>query len=278
MDVLFTKKTLDREGCTLHYWVSASAGDPWVLLLHGAGTDCRTFDSQYPALVGKYNLLTMDIRGAGLSRPMGKKLTIGLMVDDTLAVLDREGIGTVTIIGHSLGGNLAQEIVFRHPERANALAFIDCTCNTMKLTTLERLALWCSPAIFAVYPEKTLIRQSAAYSALTAEARQYLMQALGTVGKKDFVRIMGMGSSECLHYDENFRIGKPTLMLCGEHDGTGNIRKCMPLWAKREPQCEFHWIKDAGHCAHMDCPDVVNGLLVDFLSRQIETEGQRLCK
>jgi len=278
MDVLFTKKTLAREGCTLHYSVSASAGGPWVLLLHGAGTDYRTFDSQYPALAGKYNLLTMDIRGAGLSRPMGAKLTIGLMVDDTLAVLDREGIGTVTIIGHSLGGNLAQEIVYRYPERANALVFIDCTCNTMKLTALERIALWCSPAIFAVYPEKTLIRQSAVYSALTAEARQYLLQAMGTVGKKDFVRIMGVGSSECLHYDENFRIGKPTLMLCGEHDGTGNIRKCMPLWAKREPQCEFHWIKDAGHCAHMDCPDVVNGLLVDFLSRQIETEGQGLCK
>ena len=269
MDVLFTEKTLTREGCTLHYWVSRREGRPWVLLLHGAGTDYHMFDGQYPALADHYNLLTMDIRGAGLSRPMGEPLTIGRMVDDTLAVLDQEAIKAVTIIGHSLGGNLAQEIVYRHPERANALVFIDCTCNTMKLTALEKFAVWCSPAIFAVYPEKTLIRQSAAYSALTAGAQQYLLQALGTVGKKDFMRIMYVGTSECLHYDETFRLGKPTLMLCGDQDGTGNIRKCMPLWANREPQCEFHWIKDAGHCAHMDRPEVVNGLLVDFLARKL---------
>jgi 3-oxoadipate enol-lactonase len=77
----------------------------------------QRFLCQYPALAESYNLITMDTRGAGLSRPMGERLTAGLMVGDALAVLAREGIGAISIIGHSLGGNLAQEIAYRHPER-----------------------------------------------------------------------------------------------------------------------------------------------------------------
>lgn len=268
MDDPLTEKTLAREGCSLHYWVSETPGKPWLMLLHGAGADHNMFNDQYPILAGKYSLIAMDTRGAGQSRPMGSNLTIALMVEDALAVLDCEGVKKAALIGQSLGGNIAQEIVYRHPERVESVVFIDCTCNTMKLTPMERFAVWCSPVLFAVYPSKSLISQSAAASAIKPEVRQYLKKVLGTVGKKGFISIMGVGTKGCLHYDENHRIGKPMLLVCGESDGTGNIRKCAPKWAAREPKCEFHMIQHAGHCSNMDNPDAVNGLLADFLHRQ----------
>jgi pimeloyl-ACP methyl ester carboxylesterase len=271
MAELMIEKTLTREGCTLHYWVSQGPADsPWLLLLHGAATDHGMFTSQYAALAGQYNLIAPDIRGAGLSRPMGATLSAALMVDDTLAMLDCEGISTVSVIGHSLGGNLAQEIVYRHPARVSCLVFIDCTCNTMKLTSIEKFAVWCSPAIFAVYPPRALINQSAAVSAIRPEVQEYLKKTMGTVGKKDFITIMNTGTTSFLHEDDSYRINKPMLLVCGEADGTGNIRKCAPIWAKREPQCEFHMLKNAGHCAHMDRPEEFNRLLVEYLARQVK--------
>jgi pimeloyl-ACP methyl ester carboxylesterase len=268
MDTLFTEKTLEREGCALHYWVSEAPGRPWLMLLHGAATDHHMFDSQFPALAGSYGLIAMDERGAGLSRPMGERFTIGMLVDDAIAILDREGVGTVTLVGQSLGGNIAQEIVYRNPERVAAAVFIGCTCNTMKLNPLEKFAVRCSPAIFALYPEQTLIGQSARFSARKPEAQAYLKKTLGAVGKRDFSRIMCTAAG-CLRHDEAYRTGKPMLLICGEADGTGNIHTCAPKWAAREPRCEFHMIPNAGHCANMDDPESVNALMLDFLRRHL---------
>jgi pimeloyl-ACP methyl ester carboxylesterase len=268
MSVSFEEKTMERKGCVLHYWVSKKDGAPWIVLLHGAGADHRSFDAQYPILAGKYNLIAMDSRGAGQSRPFGDELTAGAMVDDTLTVLDSEGIRRAAFIGHSLGGNITQEIAYRSPERVACAVFIDCTCNTMRLTSLERFAVKSAPAIFALYPEKTLVRLSAEASAVKPEVRRYLEEVLGSVGKQGFTRIMVAGAVGFLHSDEEYRFAKPMLLICGEHDGTGNIRKCAPKWAAREPQCEFHWLKGAGHCSNMDEPEAFNALLADFLQRK----------
>jgi pimeloyl-ACP methyl ester carboxylesterase len=70
-----------------------------------------------------------------------------------------------------------------------------------------------------------------------------------------------------LHEDEDYYIDKPLLLICGEHDNTGNIKKIAKSWASREPKCEFHWIADAGHCANQDNPEAVNKLLLPFLAR-----------
>lgn len=275
MDIPLIEKTLTREGCALHYWVLENPGRPWLMLLHGAATDHHMFDMQYPALAGNYSLLAMDERGAGLSRPLGDTLTAGMLADDAVAILDREGIEAATLIGQSLGGNIAQEIVYRYSPRVAACVFIDCTCNTMALTRFERLMLRLSPAIFALYPEKTLVGQSARVSALKPEVQAYLRTTMGAVGKRDFSRIMCTAALGCLHHDEAFRIARPMLLLCGEADGTGNIRKCAPIWAAREPMCEYHVIREAGHCANMDQVDKVNGLILNFLARYAGKDAEQ---
>ena len=61
----------------------------------------------------------------------------------------------------------------------------------------------------------------------------------------------------------------PTLLLVGHEDKTGNIRKSMAAWAKREPGDEYHVITGAGHCANLDRPDQVNALVGTFLARHV---------
>jgi len=56
-------------------------------------------------------------------------------------------------------------------------------------------------------------------------------------------------------------------LVCGVHDKTGNIKKNAPLWAEREPACEFHWIDHAGHCANQDHPEEFNRLMLAFLDQ-----------
>ncbi|MEK8145542.1 alpha/beta hydrolase [Streptomyces sp. M10(2022)] len=62
-----------------------------------------------------------------------------------------------------------------------------------------------------------------------------------------------------------YRVDKPELLICGEHDSTGNIRSAMERWSERDPNSEFHIIPGAGHVANLDRPDEVNRLTIAFL-------------
>jgi pimeloyl-ACP methyl ester carboxylesterase len=261
-----TAKVMERDGCAIRYWICPEAPGPWVALLHGAGADHRMFDSQVPVLLGAYKLLLWDARGHGLSRPMGP-FSMKRVLDDLLAIMDREGIASTALAGVSMGGNLAQEAAFHHPERVSGLVLADCTCNTGRLTAAEKLGLWMTPAILWLYPWGPSVRLGAKSSSVKPEVWRYGEEVFRLIGKRDYVTIMSELRA-CLHAEEGYEIAHPVLLVCGEHDGLGNIRKIAPGWARRMPHCEFHVIPDAGHTSNMDNPAEFNRLLADFLARR----------
>jgi len=267
--MILQEKTLQKDGCEIHYWITPDADGPWLVFLHGAGADHRMFVEQLPAVRDGYRLLLWDARGHGRSRPMGGRFSIPLLVDDMLAILEREGIERATFIGQSMGGNVAQEIVFHHPDKVDALVLIDCPCITRPLTLAEKIVLWATPFFLRLYPWNLLTRSIATSGALKPRVQQYLLNAVRTVGKRDFVRISS-ATAACLHADPDYRIPVPFLLVCGEQDNKGNIKKIAPAWAKREPLCSFRWIPHAGHCANQDHPEMFNALLVSFLEKTLK--------
>lgn len=147
------------------------------------------------------------------------------------------------------------------------MAFLDCTWNFQKLSTLEALSLSIAGPIFKIYPYKLLINQSLVVTATSKEAQEFLRPAMESLSKTEYVQIM-MATSDCLHYEPEYKISKPLLLMVGDKDSTGNIRKIMPIWAKHEPDCRFVVIPNAKHAANLDNPDFFHKVLMDFLSSQ----------
>ncbi len=259
------EQILERAGCAIHYWLTGDPAAPLMILTHGAGADHRMFDPQIAVLATSYRVLTWDVRGHGRSRPLGGAFAFQDAVEDLLALLDAVGRQQAILVGQSMGGNIGQEVAFRQPERVRALVVIDSTCNTGRLTTVEKLSLASAPAIFRFYPWETLKRQSAAISADKPEVRTYIYEAMSQLSKDEFVAIM-MATTTCLHEEPAYRIAQPFLLTHGAHDGTGNIRRIAPGWAAREPHCRYVVIPDAGHAANMDNPAFFNRVLLEFLA------------
>lgn len=76
-----------------------------------------------------------------------------------------------------------------------------------------------------------------------------------------------------LHYWTGGKAGAPLVVFtyCAkidhhEWDATGNIRKVMPMWASREPDCRFVVIPEAKHAANLDSPELFHKTLLDFLT------------
>ncbi|RAL21984.1 alpha/beta fold hydrolase [Thermoflavimicrobium daqui] len=262
------EKTFQKDGCSIHYWLTPNQDAPWLIFLHGAGANHRMFKDQLKSLDEQFAVLLWDARGHGKSRPMGPNFSIKLLMDDILSIMDKEMINKATFIGQSMGGNVAQEIAFYYPEKVENLILIGCTWNMQKLTFTEKLTIGLTPLIMSVYPWDLMVKQSIRASSVKYEVQEYLRNAFLSIGSHDFTKIF-LATANCLHTEEDYKINKPILLVCGEHDNTGNIKKIAPIWAKSEPQCEFHWIPDAGHCANQDNPEEFNKLMTFFLRNKL---------
>jgi pimeloyl-ACP methyl ester carboxylesterase len=254
--------TLVRDGIKLHYWTGGKAGAPWVVFTHGATIDHHEWDATLPLVGEHFRLLAWDARGHGLSRPAPFDLQAA--VADLLAILDRLDVSQAVFIGHSMGGNLGQELVFRHPERVRAMVCLDCTWNFHQLSPLESLTLRLAGPIFNIYPYWLLLNQSLAMTATSKASQDLLRPSMGSLNKAEFIQIM-LATTACLHSEPGYRIAKPLLLLVGDQDRTGNIRKIMPVWADQEPDCRFVVIPNSRHAPNLDKPDFFHRELLEFL-------------
>lgn len=265
MATSLTAATLERKGCPLHYWVGGPEEGPWVVMTHGAGVDHQSFDRLVPLVAERYRVLTWDVRGHGLSRPMGQDFTVPLAVEDLLAILDRLGADKAVFIGHSNGTYISQELAFRHPERVQALVIADGTCITWPHSAPTLFLLRHSAAVMWLIPFETLKRSGLQAFSNKADVRDSIYRAFSRISRRDFIAIWN-GVVKGLHPEPNYRITQPLLLTHGDDDRTGDIRTIAPLWAKREPKCTYVVVPNARHMALLDNPEFFNRIVMDFLA------------
>jgi pimeloyl-ACP methyl ester carboxylesterase len=122
--------------------------------------------------------------------------------------------------------------------------------------------------IFKLYPHKLLVDQALAAAATSAPSQELLRPAMSSLTKDEIIQVM-MAATDCLHYEPGYRINKPLLLILGDMDRTGNIRKAMPLWAGQEPNCRLVIVPYAKHSPNLDAPEVFHNELMGFLKTTI---------
>jgi 3-oxoadipate enol-lactonase len=259
------KQELKRSGSTLVYWLTGPEKAPLVVLTHGATIDHRTWNSQLRVLEGKYRVLVWDVRGHGQSQPIGNDFTIASAAEDLVAILDKLKVKQAVLVGQSMGGNIAQELVFHHPERVSAMFLLGCACNTWKLTGLEKLQMKVGIPMLEHYPSGIWLSQMASRSSINPVVRNYLAEASEKVRKAGNFNHIWNALALCLHPETDYRIECPLMLAHGERDNLGNFKKVMPKWAWRDPLARYVVIPNAGHVANQDNPKFFNQLLLDFL-------------
>jgi 3-oxoadipate enol-lactonase len=263
-----TESVLERKGCPLHYWTGGpeESGDtPWVVFIHGAGVDHHSFDLLVPLVAERSRVMTCDVRGHGVSRPMGEDFTVPLAVDDLVAIVDTLGAEKAVFVGHSNGTYIAQELAFRHPERVRSLVIADGTCITWHHSPLMLFLLRHSADVMWLIPFETLKKAGLQAFSNTAEVRDYIYRAFSLISRRDFITIWD-GVVKSLHPEPDYRIAQPLLLTHGDDDRTGDIRKIAPLWAGREPNCTYVVVPNARHMAPLDNPECFNRIVLEFLA------------
>lgn len=266
MESQLEAQILDRKNCALHYWTGGVEGRPLVVFTHGACVDHHSFDPIVPVVAREYRVLTWDVRGHGLSQPVGQPFTTPLAVEDLLALLDLLDYEKAVLVGHSNGTYIGQELAYRHPERVQAMVIADGTCITWHRSAFENWLVRASGAIMKPMPYEYLKRVGLPMFSARKDVQEYTYRAFSMLSKEQFIALWN-GITTCLHDEPGYHIAQPLLLVHGANDQTGDIKKIAPAWAAATPNCQYEVIPDASHFAILDQPEVFTRLLVGFLAK-----------
>jgi pimeloyl-ACP methyl ester carboxylesterase len=241
----------------LHY-TTAGQG-PAVILLSGVGYGGGYWQNVVPLLAPDATVLCMDNRGTdGSGKPDGP-YSIQLMAQDTLAVLDHAGAKTALVVGHSMGGFVAQELALHHPDRVSAMLLMSTSHGGMRavppsfraLDIMTRrqgtfdelfsraLAASTAPTFAAAQPER--VAQLRAYrAASTVPPECYRAQVMAGAGHNARERLM--------------KLTLPVHILMGALDEVVPPQNGILLQSVM-PHADLHVLGGVGHLLSWEAPD-----------------------
>ena len=256
---------------------SALGAGPLVLMLHSAGGGFRSFAPHVEryALEG-FHAVAWDMPGYGLSTPVEPYGVRGLAqscIELLEALLPPPGAGqarSAVLIGHGLGGMVAQEVVMRRPELVRRLVLAGSTSG----------------------PDSGWVADAQVQLAQLDGAQQGSMQGLadawlptqtGPLALAEGVRLaqhcmaqvspvtyrLALQAQAAFDRDAALaHIHVPTLLLTGEHD------RCAPGAAIERMAGKIlgsRWVQmpGIGHWLPLEAPDAFDALVLDFLHEPV---------
>jgi pimeloyl-ACP methyl ester carboxylesterase len=255
-----------------HYELGGPDGGRTVLLIDGFSTPYNIWDPTFNGLTkAGFRVLRYDLYGRGFSdRPVAPY--DGNFFDrQALDLIDTLGIQQVDVGGLSMGGPIAVTFAVRHPDRVRKVMLFDpgyFTGNRGPLALRApmlgeyNMAVTIAPGLaqsqwkdFA-HPERyphylDEYREQMRYKGFRRSLLQTLRNYVSTNVTDDF---SALGKSR-----------KSVLLIWGRADKDTPLELSDTVRAA-VPQAEFHVVEDAAHVPHYEHPEIVNPIVIEFLS------------
>jgi pimeloyl-ACP methyl ester carboxylesterase len=231
-----------------------------LVFVHGWTADRHRWDHQLAHFAKKRRVIRLDLRGHGESSGAGVR-TIAELANDVLALLDHLEIGRCVLVGHSMGGMIAQTVTLDHPERVERLVLVD-SISRMTYSRARGLLMGVSTLVpFKLFVAAN-IQRAFAPGYPRDEIRAYV-KASAAIPREVVMTLYGAMRA----FDVLDRVGEirvPTLMIHGYHDIQLPVRQMLRM-AKAYPDAEVRII-DAGHELPVEKPEELTRALDRFVS------------
>jgi len=256
--------TAALDGVSLHFETDGQ-GPPMIVLHGGLGIDHQIYRRTLAPLRGDFHLVLPDQRGNGRSAPVGLgSLTMEQLAIDVLALADHLGLERFSLLGHSYGGFVAQELALGHGHRLDALILVDTTPG--QLGAGEDPAEGQGPepppevlAMMSTVPETDAAMADAMaqlFPAYFHRPGDLDLEAIaaGTIFRADAMvrgfEVLSSWSS----VDRLASLYVPTLVMAGRHDVFTSYPQSQRI-ASRAPDASLVLFEHSGHFPWIEEPD-----------------------
>ena len=254
--------TLD--GFEMYYELHGASGEPLVLV-HGYTGDISDWEHQISAFAASHRVLVMDHRGHGRSgAPRDRaSYTIERMAGDVEALAAHAGFERYHLVGHSLGGMVAQEIALRSAQRLLTLTLED---------TMHDFAIGRSEPVRAYFAARVRLAEEQGMQAIAAlpapprprhHPRERFAHERARLARMPVDGFAGAWEALCRWPGTAQRahaIRTPTLVIHGELDA---VVAAGSRWlAEAIPGARLEVVPEAGHSPQLERPEVFNAALL----------------
>lgn len=241
-----------------------------LLFLHGVGGGHHAWERQLPFFAGRgYASHAWDQPGYGHS-PAVEPYDLEQVCAALKRLIEALGSGPVVLVGHSMGGFIAQETYARHPQLITALAlcftspafggggsefasqFIAARIAPLDQgRTMAEIAATLMPGMRGARSDSSgLALAERIMSGIPPETYRKAVSLLTTFDRRK----------------ELADIRVPALLIAGSDDKTAPPA-VMERMAQKVPGAEYVLLEGCGHLGPMDQPDAFNAALFSFLER-----------
>ncbi|MHB8670960.1 MAG: alpha/beta fold hydrolase [Acidimicrobiales bacterium] len=259
---------VDRDDARI-WWDAEGEGEP-ILLIMGLGYSSDMWYRILPALNTRFRTIRFDNRGVGRTGVPPGPYSMEQMAADAVAVLDAAGVESAHVVGASMGGVIAQELVLGFPQRVRSLALF-CTAPggpdtvpaepaAMEMATARatmdplEAAEVAIPFVYAPgTPRSRIDEDFAVRMRMPTSPEGYANQLHGVISHGGTLSRLG-------------RVAVPTLVVSGNQDRLVNPANARVL-ADAIPGAQLVLLDGASHILFTDQTEALQAAFLDFLGR-----------
>lgn len=249
---------IDRDGVRLGF--DDVGQGKTIVLVHGWGCNRKFFKPQVDALSAHHRVISLDLRGHGMSDAPDQDYTMQVFADDIAWLCARLGVRKPMLVGHSMGGNAILELAARHPDVAGGIVLIDSL----------------------LFPPASLIEQlNVAVAGLqTTDFRMVVRQVVQTLFIPSDDRARKEWITTAMESTPQHVLTSTLARHTTEYDATNAVEQCFvpaayigaasPLGdiaqlKSRRPGILIGQTLGSGHFSQLEVPDQINAMLVRFM-------------
>jgi len=253
---------------------TALGSGPIVLMLHGAAGNYRSFAPQVEGLAqAGFKAVAWDMPGYGHSVPVepyglkGLALSAIALIEALLPADAPAAKRSVHLVGHGLGGMVAQELIMRRPDLVGSLVLVGSTSGpdsgwTQDAQTQQEQMAQTDPSAWPRLSAGLIDAQVGPLAlAEGVQLAKYCMAQVSPV-------IYRLALQAQAGFERDAALGHihvPTLLITGEHDA---LAPCAAIERMASRIQGSRWVQmpGVGHWPHLEVPEAFDALLLDFLN------------
>jgi len=270
-----------RNSKAIIYFEVAGQGAP-VLFIQGIGVTGEGWRPQINELSKDFQTVILDNRGIGKSQVVSGGVTVAEMATDAFDLMDHLGWESAHLVGHSLGGIVAQEMALENSKRVRSLTLM---CTFAKGKDGGKFTPWALWMFFRTRVGSRPMRRRAFLEMLFPKEfllkvdRDILAEEVGKIVGRDLAttpavlmkQFKALSSHNRFQELQNLK-GIPTLVLSGAHDLIARPESGRAL-AAAIPGAKYVEFADASHGLPIHLVEKVNGTLREWLNSRIGEPG-----
>lgn len=243
----------------------------WVTFIHGAGGSSTIWFKQVRAFKQHFNVLILDLRGHGKSKPsLGKifknEYTFDAVTKDIIEVLQHVKVNKSHFIGISLGSILIRNLAEQKPDLVKSMVLGGAI---LKLNFRSQLLMRLGNIFKSIVPYMLLYKLFAFIimpKKNHQKSRVLFINEAKKLYQKEFLKWFKLTSeiNPLLRFFRTKEIKTPTLYIMGAEDHLflPSIKRVV----KKHTNATLYVVEKCGHVVNVEQPNVFNTKTIDFIT------------